>query len=89
MSATPFDHPWLGGLLGDVEIAAFLTPAAELEAMLRFEAAIAAAEAGEGVIPPAAAEAIARALEAFRADDDAIRTAARRDGTIGPELVRQ
>lgn len=31
MSATPFDHPFLSGLLGDPEIAALLTAESDIE----------------------------------------------------------
>jgi 3-carboxy-cis,cis-muconate cycloisomerase len=89
MSASPFDHPWLGGLLGDTDMAAFLTAEADLRAMLRFEAALAEAEAAEGVIPAAAAERIAMALSDFDPDLEALKTGVGRDGVAVPELVRQ
>ena len=59
MTASVFDHPILSGLLGDEEIGAHFSAAAEHSAMLRFEVALAEAEAAEGVIPGESAEAIA------------------------------
>ena len=39
MSVSPFDHPLLSALLGDDEVAACFSFAAELDAMLAFERA--------------------------------------------------
>lgn len=82
-------HPWLGGLLGDAEVAALAGPEAELAAMLAFETALAGAEAAEDVIPEAAATAIAAALAGFRPDRAALLAGVARDGVVIPELVRQ
>jgi len=89
MSVSPFDDPMLSGLLGDAEMADLLSADAQLRAMLRFEAALAEAEAEAGVIPAAAAQAIVAALGGFDPDVAAIATATARDGTVGVELVRQ
>lgn len=89
MSATPFDHPLLSGLLGDAEVAAYFEPAAEIDAMIRFERELAVAQAAEGVIPPDAARHIARHIDAFRPDLAALARGAERDGVVGPEFVRQ
>lgn len=89
MSASPFDHPWLSGLLGDAELAALLAAEADWRAALRFETALAAAEAAAGVIPAAAAERIAVALAGFEPDIGALHTGVGRDGVIVPDLVRQ
>ena len=89
MTASVFDHPILSGLLGDDEIGAQFSAAAELSAMLRFEVALAEAEAAEGVIPSEAAAAIAALPEAFVADLDALKQAIGRDGVVIPDLVRQ
>ncbi|QEE45047.1 3-carboxy-cis,cis-muconate cycloisomerase [Rhizobium sp. WL3] len=89
MTASVFDHPILSGLLGDDEIGAQFSGAAELSAMLRFEVALAEAEAAEGVIPGESAEAIAALPEAFVADLDALKQAIGRDGVVIPDLVRQ
>ncbi|KQY13904.1 3-carboxy-cis,cis-muconate cycloisomerase [Rhizobium sp. Root482] len=89
MTVSPFDHPYLVGLLGDEETAAQFSAAAEIEAMLRFEVALARAECDEGVVPVAAAERIAWAVLHFAPDMAALRQAVGRDGVVVPELVRQ
>lgn len=89
MSFTPFNAPLLGELLGDRDAAAFFSVKADLDGMIRFEAALAKAEAAHDVIPKDAARAIADALEGFKPDVRAIGAATARDGVTVPELVRQ
>jgi 3-carboxy-cis,cis-muconate cycloisomerase len=89
MTFSPFDHPYLSGLLGDGEIAALFSAAAELEAMLAFEVALAKAEAAEGIIPQDAALAIAETAHRFSPDIASLRAATARDGVVVPDLVRQ
>lgn len=89
MTVSPFDHPLLAALLGDSEVASWFSVASELDAMLTFERALASAEAEVGVIPAAAGTAIVTALEGFKPDTAALRTATARDGVVVPELVRQ
>ena len=89
MTVSPFDHPYLSGLLGDEEVASLFSAAAELEAMLAFEVALAAAQAKEGVIPAEAARAIAHAAHRFAPDIASLREATARDGVVVPDLVRQ
>ena len=50
--------PLLQALVGDEEVAAFFSDDAELSAMLRFEAALAEAEAMADLVPSDSAEAI-------------------------------
>ena len=89
MTVSPFDHPYLSGLLGDEEVAALFSAAAELEAMLAFEVALAKAEAVEGVIPAEAAQAIESTAHRFSPDVASLRRATARDGVVVPDLVRQ
>ncbi len=89
MTASPFDHPFLSGLLGDEETGACLAAEADVAAMVRFERALAGAEAAEGVIPVAAADAITAAVASFQPDMALLRQGAGRDGLVVPELVRQ
>ncbi|MCS6778326.1 MAG: 3-carboxy-cis,cis-muconate cycloisomerase [Geminicoccaceae bacterium] len=89
MSVCAADHPVLGSLAGDAEIAALFAVEAELEAMLRFEAELARAQAAEGLIPLEAAETIAASCARFRPDLAALRDGTARDGVLVPELVRQ
>jgi 3-carboxy-cis,cis-muconate cycloisomerase len=89
MGVSPFDHPFLSGLLGDEEIAARFSAEADIDAMLAFEIAAALAEAEEGVIPTEAAAAIEDRLRAFKPAMEAMRQGTARDGVVVPELVRQ
>ena len=84
-----FDHPFLSGLLGDEEMAALIGVDAEIAEMLQFEAALAGAEAENGLIPAAAAQTIAGTLATFRPDMEALKAGTARDGVVVPELVRQ
>lgn len=89
MTYSAFDHPYLSGLLGDEAVAAEFSVAADIRAMLAFEAALARAEARNGVIPDQAADRINGACRAFSPDVAALRRATAADGVVVPELVRQ
>ena len=89
MSVSPFDHPILSALLGDEEVADFFSWDRELAALLRFETALAIAEAAEGVIPDDAASAISECCATFAPNMTALRDGTARDGVVMPELVRQ
>ncbi|MGH6859121.1 MAG: 3-carboxy-cis,cis-muconate cycloisomerase, partial [Phyllobacterium sp.] len=89
MAASVFDHPFLSGLFGDDEAASLFTAEADIQAMLAFETALAGAQADAGVIPAAAADAIAAACGGFEPDLAALRAATAKDGVVIPELVRQ
>ena len=70
MTFSAFDHPLLGALVGDDEVAGLFTAEAELEAMVAFEAALADAEAALGLIPERGGAANWRDLQAFHARPD-------------------
>ena len=89
MAIAAFDHPLLRGLLGDDETAVLLSPEAELQAMIRFEVALAEAEAEHGLIPAEAAEAISAAALTFTPAMAELLQAVGRDGVVVPDLVRQ
>jgi len=89
MTASPFDHPFLSGLLGDDEIAPYFSAEADIRAMLSIEAALARAEAAHGLIPAEAARRIAEICAAFSADLHRLRAATARDGVVVPELIKQ
>ena len=74
-------------IAADAEIGAWFTPAAEVSAMLAFEAALAGAQSSCGLIPPAAAEAIEVACSGFQADMEALKAGLRQDGVLGPCFV--
>jgi len=89
MSYTPFNAPILSGLLGDREITACFSAKVDMAAMALFEAALARACAGAGLIPLGAGDAIAAACSKFEPDMEKINAGTARDGVSVPELVRQ
>ncbi|MFG1279811.1 3-carboxy-cis,cis-muconate cycloisomerase [Xanthobacter autotrophicus] len=89
MSVSVFEHPFLRPLLGDESIAAAFTAEADIAAMLRFEAALAEAEAEAGVIPQEAAAAIAQVARSIAVAPAELAAAVARDGVVIPELVRR
>lgn len=76
-------------LVGDAEFEALFTDAAELAAILRFEAALAGAEADAGLIPTDAATAIGRVIDSFTPDWIDLAQGIAKDGVVVPALVRQ
>jgi len=76
-------------LVGDAEFEGLFTDEAELAAILRFETALAEAEADTGLIPDIAAKAIVRAIAAFRPDMADLAQGIARDGVVVPALIAQ
>jgi 3-carboxy-cis,cis-muconate cycloisomerase len=89
MSIAAFDHPFLSGLLGDEEVAAYFSAQADIRAMLAFEAALAKAQAREGIIPSEAAESIASVCTSFSPDMAKLNTGTAADGVVVPDFVKQ
>lgn len=89
MSFSPFEHPVLGGLFGDAEIAALFTAEADVAAMLRFETALVLAQARAGVISEGEAASISQGLSKVTIDYAGLRDGVAKDGVVIPELVRQ
>ncbi|KIQ04080.1 3-carboxy-cis,cis-muconate cycloisomerase [Agrobacterium tumefaciens] len=89
MSLSPFEHPFLVGLFGDAEISALFGAEADVQAMLRFEMALAEAEAAVGFIPEPHAARIVGAIATVSIDYGALRDGVSKDGVVIPELVRQ
>ncbi len=77
----------LDALIGDAAIAPWFSDEADIAAMLRFEAALAAAQAACGLIPVTAAAAIAEACDGFEVDHNALRVGMAADGVLGPAFV--
>ena len=90
MSASPFDHPLLAHLLGDRRDRDSVRAGggAQGDAAL-LEAALAEAEAEEGVIPAAAAVAITGTIGRFKPDHAGLAEGIARDGLVVPALVKQ
>ncbi|CAN7439412.1 3-carboxy-cis,cis-muconate cycloisomerase [Rhizobium sp. LjRoot30] len=80
---------FLDELLGDVELARLIGTTANCAAMLRFELALARAEADHGLIPQVAASEISAAAASFKPDLALLRQATLKDGVVVPEFVRQ
>jgi 3-carboxy-cis,cis-muconate cycloisomerase len=76
-------------LVGDMEFEALFTGEAEVAAILQFESALAAAEADAGLIPEAAATAIATVTASFRPDMADLAQGIVKDGVVVPALIRQ
>lgn len=76
-------------LVGDAEVQGLFDDEAEVTAMLRFEAALAEAEADAGLISDDAAAAIAAAVVQFEPDIEALAAGLARDGVAVPALVKQ
>jgi 3-carboxy-cis,cis-muconate cycloisomerase len=84
VSAAVFDR-----FLSTPAMAEVFDTAAIVQGMLDFEAALARAQAAEGVIPASAAAAIAAACRVERFDLDALVAAGSRAGSLAIPLVRQ
>jgi 3-carboxy-cis,cis-muconate cycloisomerase len=82
-----FDHPWLGALFGDPEIAALWSPDTQLNHMLQFEAEWSRALGHVGRIDAGTAEETARHILTTTPDHTALATGTARDGLPIPALV--
>ncbi len=89
MTSAPFGSRLLDQLLSDPETSALFTDRAALEAMLKFETALAKAEEVCGVIPSGSAQAIASAACSLEPDRDALGAAVLQAGHPVTALVRQ
>ncbi|WP_449253333.1 3-carboxy-cis,cis-muconate cycloisomerase [Brevundimonas naejangsanensis] len=78
---------FLAFLAGDSVVEALLSDEAEIAAMLAFEAALAQAQAGIGLIPQEAAAAIRAACDAFTPDLAVLAEGMETDGVLGPSFV--
>ncbi len=79
----------LSALAGDSDIEALLSDAAQLDAMLTFERALAEASAAAGLISGAAFSAIGVAIDGFVPDWSGLQAGMAQDGVVVPALVRQ
>ncbi len=79
----------LSALTGDDEVAALLSDAAQIAAMVRFEVALAEASAEAGLITAEAAAAVVAAAAGFEPDRADLAEGMQRDGVLVPSLVKQ
>jgi len=84
MSTSPFE-----GFLSTPEMLEAFGQEAVCQAMLEFEAALARAQAAEGIIPAKAADAICRLCRVESFDVAAIVAASGRAGSLAMPLVKQ
>jgi 3-carboxy-cis,cis-muconate cycloisomerase len=87
VAVSPFDSALLGPLIGDEAIAPLFSDAAAVAAMVRVERALARAEAGLGIVPAAAAEAIDAGLADLAPDPDGLADGTAIAGVPVPPLV--
>lgn len=89
MSFTTKSEPLLSQLAGDPAAEALFTDLAERQAVLRFESALASAQAELEMIPQEAADRIVEICAGFEADTQALTNAMARDGVTIPGLIKQ
>lgn len=87
MPASPLDSAIYHRLMGDAEVARLFSDTAELRAMLIVWGALAKAQAGEGIIPPQAAETIQRAALEVQIDPAVLADGAATSAVPVPALV--
>jgi 3-carboxy-cis,cis-muconate cycloisomerase len=89
MEDEPMTRSLLQHLVGDAEFEALFADEAEVAAILRFEAALAAAGADAGLISETAADAIDKAIAGIKPDMADLALGFAKDGVVVPALVRQ
>jgi 3-carboxy-cis,cis-muconate cycloisomerase len=89
MSVHPADSEIFGALWGTAEMRALFSDATRLQLMLDVEAALARAEAGLGLVPRQAAEAITKAARVENLRTESIAEGVRKDGVPIPALVSE
>lgn len=89
MAISPLDSVLYGALLGDREVAAFLSDEAEIATMIRAEAALARVQARLGVVPKEAGETLAAALDKASLSPKQLAEGMAKDGVAAPALVAE
>lgn len=87
MAISPFESSLYRSLFHDPEVGELLSDQAELDSMLRVEAALARVQGALGVIPAASADAISAAAEQYRLEPAKLAAGTGRDGVPVPALV--
>lgn len=87
MSTAVADHALLGELFGDAALARHLDAAAEIAAMIRFEAALAEMQGRLGIVPEAAGRSIAATLAETTVAPETLAPGTRAAGVPVPALV--
>ena len=89
MSFTAGSSSFVKSLICDADIDPLFTAEADVREMIRFEIALAKAQADCGMIPWEHAAAIISTAESFKPDYEALRTSFVMDGVVPPGLLRQ
>ena len=84
-----FDHPWLGALFGDEEVARLWSADAQLDHYRAFETALVNALASADLVTAAQAEAAKEAINNAKLDMAALAKGTAKDGLPIPSFVRQ
>lgn len=84
---SPFDSDITGNVYADAEIAALFSDAAEIQAYLRVESALAKAQGELGIIPADTASSIAEQLSEIQIDPNSLAKRFADDGIVLPGLV--
>ncbi|MFT5219378.1 MAG: 3-carboxy-cis,cis-muconate cycloisomerase [Planctomycetota bacterium] len=87
MSISPFDSTLYRDLWNDAEIAWRFGDAAELDSMMRVEAALASAQAELGLIPTESADAIVSAINSLSIDAAGLSSTTAADGVPVPAML--
>ena len=89
MSFTAGSNSFVKSLTSDAVLDPLFTAEADVREMLRFEIALAKAQADCGMIPREHAAAIISTAESFKPDYEALQTSFVMDGVVPPGLLRQ
>ena len=89
MTASIFDHPYMGGLFADETTQAEWSAEAQLPRLIAFERALTQALVAAGDVSEPDGAAALTALDQFSADIPALREGVAKDGLVVPALVRQ
>jgi len=87
MTASPFDSPLYRDLLQDEEIGRLFSDRAEIDAMIRVEAALASVQGSLGIIPEASAMHIVQVLQDLPIDPASLAAGTGDDGIPVPALL--
>lgn len=87
MATSPFDSEIYRELYRDEEVAGLFDDAAELQAMIQVEIALAKVQGELGLIPEVSAREIRRGINEVRIDPSSLSSETRRDGIPVPALV--
>ncbi|WP_169544747.1 3-carboxy-cis,cis-muconate cycloisomerase [Sneathiella aquimaris] len=89
MMISIFEHPILGKLLGNSEMALLFSAEEDVACMLAFEGALARVQGRAGIIPDSAVSVIMEGLSSFQPNWKDLAEQTEIDGVVVPGLIRQ